>query len=119
MVEILKVKDGSLEKVTETKDWFSWINMMPPPPDDFHVIGDVLVPNPGVKAFLTPKVPQGTNPTILLLNLVLVQQSGVWPQVKTWVEARYDKVVFQSAYEIVQIFSGDETIAEAPVKPVQ
>ena len=91
---------------------------MPPPPNDFHVVGDVLVGNPGVEAILTPKVPQGFNPTILLLDLVLVQRTGFWPQVQTWVQARYDKVVSGTPYNTVTIFSEGEAIAEMPVEIV-
>jgi hypothetical protein len=28
-------------KGIKTKDWYSWLNLMPPPPDDFHVVGEV------------------------------------------------------------------------------
>ncbi len=118
MVELLKVQDGSIVETTETKDWYAWINFMPPPPNDFHTVGSVLVGNPGIKAILTPRVPQGINPAILLLDLVLVQQPGYWPQVMTWIEARYDKVVPGSPYTMVQIFSGDEAIAEVQVEEV-
>ena len=52
--------------------WYARINMMPPPPDDFHVIGEVEVANPGVKAELTKRIPQGINQKILLLDLHLV-----------------------------------------------
>ena len=27
----------------DTQDWYVWINLMPPPPDDFHVVGEVWV----------------------------------------------------------------------------
>jgi hypothetical protein len=65
----------------QTKDWYAWLNLMPPPPDDFHVIGDVLVSNPGVQAHLCVKEPQGINPGVLLLDLHLAQLPGMWPQV--------------------------------------
>ena len=119
MAKMPKVEKGSLVAVTKTKGWYSWINLMPPPPNDFHVIGDVLVPNPGVMALLTPKEPQGINPTILLLDLVLIQRPGFWPQVMTWIEAGYDKTVPGSPYKSVQIFSDDTAIAEVPVEEVQ
>ncbi|HJU40844.1 MAG TPA: hypothetical protein VJ724_14835, partial [Tahibacter sp.] len=76
-----------------TRNWYAWINKMPPPPDDFHVVGEVEVPNPGIEALLTVRSPQGINPDILLLDLHLFQKPGVWPQVVTWVQARYDKVL--------------------------
>lgn len=118
MVQMMKIEEAEVVDISETKEWHSWINLMPPPPNEFHVVGDVLVSNPGIKALLIPKVPQGINPTILLLDLVLVQQPGFWPQVMTWAEARYDKIVKENPYKAVQIFSGDKAIAEVPVDEV-
>ena len=77
----------------ETRNWYAWINTMPPKPDDFHIIGEVFVGNPGVEALLTPKQPQGINPRIFLLDLHLIQKPGMWPQVMTWVQARYDFII--------------------------
>jgi hypothetical protein len=34
-----------------SRDWYAWINLMPPPPDEFHVVGEVYVSNPGVEPF--------------------------------------------------------------------
>ena len=118
MVKLLQIKEPALIKVSDTGDWYAWIDKMPPPPNSFHVVGQVLVPNPGVKSILTPKVPQGINPTILLLDLILIQQSGYWPEVVTWVEARYDKIVKGSPYTSVQIFVGSDAIVEIPVDEV-
>lgn len=67
----------------QCKDWHAWLNAMPPKPDDFHVAGDVFVSNPGIIASLTMRAPQGINPTILILDLNLIQRSGMWPQVMT------------------------------------
>ena len=90
----------------ETKDWYAWVNLMPPKPDDFHVIGEILVGNPGIQAQLSVKEPQGINPNILLLDLHLVQQPGLWPQVMTWVQVRYDKILTPRSprFEQVDIF---------------
>jgi hypothetical protein len=103
---------------TETRDWYAWLNLMPPPPDDFHVVGEVYVPNPGVDPFLTPRVPQGFNPSILLLNLYLIQRPGVWPAVQVWKQARYDKIGAPIKYTQVQIFCDEEVIADIPVQEV-
>lgn len=105
-------------KDAQTQDWYAWINLMPPPPDDFHVVGEVYVPNPGVDPFLTPRVPQGTNPTILQLDLYLCQQPGIWPQVFVWKPVRYDKVGRNFGYERVEVFCGEERIADFPVETV-
>jgi hypothetical protein len=96
----------------ETKDWYAWINLMPPKPDDFHVVGEILVNNPGVKAQLCVREPQGINPEILQLDLLLVQQPGFWPQIMTWVQARYDKILTPVSlrYVKVEIFFENESI---------
>ena len=101
-----------------TRDWYAWNNKMPPKPDDFHIVGEVDVPNPGVDAELVPRVPQGTNPDILMLNLVLTQRPGIWPRVITPKQVRYDRVLVNSDYTEVHIFCGDEVIAEVPVEDV-
>ncbi len=104
----------------ETKNWYAWVNLMPPKPDDFHVIGEILVGNPGIQAQLCVKEPQGINPNILLLDLHLVQQPGIWPQVMTWVQARYDKILTPGSpgYEQVEIFFDNESIAQISVDEV-
>ncbi len=90
---------------------------MPPPPDEFHVVGDVEVSNPGVEVLLTPRIPQGINPRILLLDLVLVQRPGIWPQIVVTRRARYDKI--NGDYDRVNIFLNDAVIADIPVDIVQ
>jgi hypothetical protein len=102
-----------------TRDWYAWNNLMLPPPDDFHVTGEVQVSNPGVMALLCPKEPQGDDPAILLLDLYLVQQPGIWPQIMTWVQARYDKIIVGDKYQTVEIYCEDEKIAEVPVEDIQ
>lgn len=103
-----------------TKNWYAWINLMPPKPDDFHVVGEVFVSNPGVQAELSPKEPQGINPSILLLDLHLVQRPGMWPQVMTWVQCRYDKILGPTSpkYTDVEIFHEGTSIATVKVDEV-
>lgn len=102
-----------------TRDWYAWNNLMPPKPDDFHVVGEVQVGNPGIFAMLCPREPQGINPEILLLNLILVQRPGLWTQVVTWVPAQYDKILLNSVYKSVDIFCEDKKIVDVPVEDVQ
>lgn len=103
---------------TKTRDWYAWINLMPPKPDSFHVTGEVYVPNPGVDPILVPREPQGINPEILLMDLFLIQRPGIWPQILVWKQARYDKVGTGFEYKQVQIFCGDEVIADIEVEIV-
>lgn len=104
----------------DTRNWYAWLNQMPPKPDDFHVVGEVYVPNPGVSALLTYKEPQGINPEILLLDLHLVQQPGVWPQVFTWAQARYDSIIRPGGvnYKQVEVFYENDSIALIDVEIV-
>ncbi len=118
MIEILKTTETEIIHASETKNWYSWVNLMPPIPNDFHVIGDVLVPNLGVKAILRQTVPQGYNPRILFLTLVLVQEPGDWPQVMTWLGVRYDEIVREKPYDSVTIFGGEGILGSADVEEV-
>lgn len=89
----------------QCKDWHAWLNTMPPKPDTLHVVGDVIVANPGVVPVLTMREPQGINSNILVLDLQLVQQPGIWPQVLSCVQARFDRVVVrQSNYTSVDVY---------------
>lgn len=101
----------------ETRDWYAWNNTMPPKPDDFHVTGEVQVGNPGVDVLLTPRTPQGFNPRVLLLDLVLAQRPGLWPQVVVWKPARYDKT--NADYDQVQIFHESSPIATIDVEIIR
>jgi hypothetical protein len=100
----------------DSRDWYAWNDLQPPGPPRFHLTGEVLVPNPGVHPLLVRKAPQGINPTILLLDLLLKQEPGLWPQVMVWLPARYDKT--PGYYRQVQIFSQGTLIADLPVQDV-
>lgn len=114
---------SAIETELETKDWYAWIDMMPPEPNKLHVIGDVLVANPGVEADLYIEERESGNPKTLRLDLVLVQKPGNWIQVITWVQAKFDKVIIpknKQYHEIkkIEIYSDNELIAEIPVETV-
>ncbi|HEX7803882.1 MAG TPA: hypothetical protein VF471_14120 [Pseudoxanthomonas sp.] len=76
----------------KTKEWYAWINTMPPKPDDLHVIGQVTVSNPGIEALLTARESSG-KPSIIELDLHLVQRPGMWPTVVTVTQVRYDQIL--------------------------
>lgn len=97
----------------ECRDWHAWLNTMPPKPDEFHVAGDVLVSNPGVEPLLTMREPQGINPTVLILDLHLVQRPGAWPTVMTCQSATFRRVMPPRAqnYRSVEIHSDGAQVA--------
>lgn len=103
-------------KGVKTENWYAWNNLMPPKPDDFHVVGDIEVSNPGIDPMLVARVPQGINPRILLLNLNLVQQPGAWPRVFVTKQVRYNRV--NTTYDQVQVFCEDDVIADVNVEDV-
>lgn len=103
----------------ETKDWYAWLNLEPPRPDDLHVTGQVHVPNPSVKAVLVAKEPTGINPEILILELLLVQQPGDWPdRGPSWVETRYGQAVKNTKKKSVQVVFGSEVLAAVDIVEV-
>ncbi|HVL66350.1 MAG TPA: hypothetical protein VM364_03715 [Vicinamibacterales bacterium] len=104
--------------VGDTRGWYAWNDLMPPSPDEVHVVGEVLVPNPGVQPELTYRVPQGANPAVLLLELRLVQSAGMWPQVLTWKPVRYTAVLCAAPYTQAIVFQGDETVVALDVETV-
>jgi hypothetical protein len=106
-------------KKIKTQNWYAWIDKMPPPPDALHVRGEVVVGNPGIDVFLYKKQPQGFNPTILLLDLLLIQRPGIWPTVETVKPAAYDEVGRNLPYVTVEIFNQGQSIASVPVEIVQ
>lgn len=101
----------------ETSDWYAWLNLMPPGPPSLHVIGLVLAPTPGYEARMKPATPQGINPKQLILDLELVPLPGVWPDVLTWISARYDQENSPD-YDDVAIRCGGEILAVVPVEEV-
>lgn len=98
--------------------WLAWIDKMPPPPDTLHVRGKVTVPNPGVDVFLYQRIPQGFNPAILQLSLVLVQRPGIWPQVVVSKPVSYSEVGRDLHYTQVEIFAGNDVVARIDVEIV-
>jgi hypothetical protein len=59
-----------------THSWKAWVNLMPGADKTVHVTGQVRVNSGGWKAQLVKRVPQGINPDILLLDLVIAPPTG-------------------------------------------
>ena len=104
-------------KKAKTRDWYAWNDLMPPQPNYFRITGEVYVPNPGVDPMLVPTEPPGINPAILLLDLYLCQQSGIWPQVYVWKPVRFEKKIIRG-YTHAQIMCEGKQIASIEVQDV-
>lgn len=106
---------------THCKNWQAWLNKMPPKPDELHVVGDVMVSNPGVRPALTMRNPQGSNPAILILDLYLIQQPGKWTQEKVCAQVKFDRIMPPgvSDYTTVEIYSDGEQIVQIDVSVVE
>jgi|SRR5687767_3674995 len=99
-----------MSKVT-TSDWAAWVNLMPPlptPGGTLHVTGNVDTHSTDF-AFLEKAVPQGINPKILMLNLIV--ETGIVP-VKNPQRVHYTEPLAQKKqYQTVEIFYKQERIA--------
>lgn len=93
--------------------WHAWIDRIPPRPSRICVVGDVLVTNPGVAASLTMSDPEGVEPGVLRLNLVLVQQPGIWVGLVTLAQVRFERLMPANApaYRTVEVYlDGHEAV---------
>jgi hypothetical protein len=98
-----------------TRDWYAWNNLMPPKPDVFHVTGEVEVQNPGTDLWLLPKIPQGINPRILLMDLIVKSPGGSAPEV-IWKTVSYEKP--KITYDRVHIFYNGNLLVDLPVEDI-
>jgi hypothetical protein len=95
--------------------WHAWVNRLPPAPDELHVIGMIDVPNPGVDVSLVERVPQGVNPDDLLVELILEQKPGIWPQRVVTKQVAYERVVFGQAFKKVIVLVKNSEQISIPV----
>jgi hypothetical protein len=84
-------------------------NRQPLGPPSFYVIATVQVPSPGYTANLKKAVPQGINPTILILKVATKKKAGIWPPVVTDVEARYDIKNYKGKFKQVTVLYGKQS----------
>ena len=91
---------------------------MPPKPDDFHVTGEVLVPNPGVIGLLRRIDAPDEQDGVIDLEMILLQRPGNWTQQEVWLDLRYDKVLPTSSFSTARIFCNRTEIASVPVENV-
>ena len=81
-------------------DWSAVHDFMPPGPARLTVIGKCTFPTPGYKVQLKKKVPQGINPSILLLEKIVSGPSGPQPDVVTTIPITYEEITDQRYKEI-------------------
>lgn len=82
-----------------------------------EVMGDVVVANPGVEVTLRYRVPQGTNPSALMLDIEFYQRPGVWPQVETTRHVSFGRTMFGGPrYSEAEIVSGEVMMVRVPVE---
>ncbi|MEQ1759979.1 MAG: hypothetical protein ABL986_16815 [Vicinamibacterales bacterium] len=96
----------------ETGAWYAWNNMMPLQLDHIHVLGSVDVPNVGVYPELVLRVAQGASPSVLLLELRLRQQAGIWPNAVVRKQVQHRAVLRAMPYSRVVIYVGSKVLVE-------
>lgn len=77
------------------KDWNSWRNLMPMSTPSLHVTGQVQAANPGVEVSLQARA-QAQAGTVAL-DVHIEQKPGIWAQVLSWKECRYDREMSREA----------------------
>jgi hypothetical protein len=105
--------------VPRTINWHAWINVMPGPPSRLYVTGEVETGAGNMLPRLTETVPQGINPTVLLLDLTIVQEGDLGIDLVAYRPARFEKPVQPGQYSQVEIRFEGEIVATVDVKTVQ
>ncbi len=100
-----------------TKYWKAWEDRQPPALLALHVTGEVETGNSNQSPHLKEAVPQGINPTILILNLSLTA-SGAGTTMMGWKHVRFDKSISREHYASVDIHWDGESIAKCKVEVV-
>lgn len=90
--------------VFQTSNWVAWeVDLFPTNLNVLLVKGDITLPTPGYAVTLNEAVPQGINPSQLILQLFIQKIPGIFPQVETTFPAffsdtssvNYDSVLIQ------------------------
>lgn len=113
-----------MDKVTlaalKSKDWNAWENRRQsnPPGPSLHVTGKVETLNGAIMPTLRPSVPQGINPSILMLDLAL-EDSGFGTDDIAFRSVHFTDVVSVGGYEEVQVLWEGETIETVDVVVIE
>jgi hypothetical protein len=99
---------STVHAATHTVGWAAWRDTKE---NRLHVVGAVLAPHPGYVARLEPVAPQGFNPHQYLMDLVLEERPGPWPQVPTYVAVEYSEDRNDDLLTEVAVKSPDSLVA--------
>ena len=92
----------------ETSDFTAWINLQPPGPSRLIVVGKVVTDGGNLKPKLTERVPQGVNPTILILDLTIEKTNDIGTEDISPRDVRFEKDAKQGEFTKVEIqFEGE------------
>jgi len=97
-----------------TSNWHAWHDWMPGKPPTLHVVGVVRCPSAGYTVTLKPAAPQGINPAIYILELVVTPPTQTAAQVVTDVPVHYSE---QTSVRYTEVFIVPENI-RVPVMDV-
>lgn len=84
-------------------DWHAWHDRMPGAPPTLHVVGTEVFPTAGYRVELRPRVPQGVNQTIYILDKIVYPPEGEVAQVETEVQIHYREATSEE-YASVTIY---------------
>lgn len=94
--------------------WQAWQDFMPPGPATLHVTGKCRFPTHGYKVTLKEAVPQGINPSILLLRKIVTPPTGPVIQIPQDVPVNFRKRT-NTHYTAVTILPDGTTVKVKPV----
>ena len=80
------------------------------------VTGEVELTETGTTAELKERTPQGINPKILLLELVVHRQGGIHGHIAWFEKVTFKKNSSGHAYDEVEVFHGDTVVQRAKVE---
>jgi hypothetical protein len=94
------------EEKGNCSEWSAIHDFMPPGPARLTVNGKCTFPTPGYKVLLKKKVPQGINPSILLLEKIVTRPSGPEPDKVTTVSVTPYEEITDHRYKEVELSDG-------------
>ena len=98
--------------IVESREWTGWINAQPPGPATLHIRGDVDLPTPGYSYTWREGIADRALPPGQRMHLDFSPPEGIVTQVITPQTITYAQKATYSAYRVIYIVCGEETIAE-------